>query len=788
MRKSSLSLFVAISISNATLASGQGFILPQDQIAAPRLTSHQVKVDINNQAAEIHVRQVFRNNAQLAVEGIYYFPVPREATVSNFAMWADGKKLTGELLNREQARKIYEDIVRRNVDPALLEYADHSFFRVNIFPIPPGKEREIELDYSQLLALNDGLVRFLYPLHGESQLGSAQSRRFMPMPARTMPDDSAASESKPNSAGPSGPACKETFVLNIKSDASIKNVYSPSHKVEIDRLSNNDVRVSYEGSRKADEGDLLLYYSLSTEELGLGMICHKTNKEEGFFMLLISPQTQLAEKKILDKDLVFVLDTSGSMAGEKLQQAKSSLEYCINQVRANDRFALLTFSSEVQQFNASFVQGNEEKHKALDFVRRLDARGGTNIDEALKQALSFQGDGQRPLSIVFLTDGVPTVGATDIKTILGNVKNREEGGDDVASRNQVETPGDVKTHSRSSSHRNRPVPARIFTFGIGYDVNTYLLDKIADQSHAAADYIAPQENIEEKISAFFDKINRPVLSNLSLDVEGITVTDVYPKNLPDLFQGSQLMVLGRYKNAGRSMVTLKGRASNGTVDYSYGCEFADDAQNDFLPRLWASRKIAYLVDEMRTNGENEEVRKEIEKLSKEYGIMSPYTSYLVQEDQAASSAQQVYGGRGRGKEGGVSFLRVGNGSPAPMMLFSDASASVGQLAVERSKDLQEMKKAERINGELQPDVRYVGGKMFYLHDGEWADSRYQGENVVEIKHRSAAFINLLISYPELGKYMNLGNRMLIELNGKFIKIGDQGDDSSSAEKLRQIFG
>ena len=187
MRSILLFLLLAGLLGMSAQVAGQGFILPRHNLEAPRLISHTFKGSITNQASEIQVQQVFKNEGSVPVEGVYYFPVPKDAVVSNFAMWVDGKKLTGELLNKDEARGIYEDIVRRNIDPALLEYADYAFFRINIFPIPPGKDRKIELKYSQLLSAHDGLVSLRYPLHGDSKLGRTQTAPIGPMPAPRLP-------------------------------------------------------------------------------------------------------------------------------------------------------------------------------------------------------------------------------------------------------------------------------------------------------------------------------------------------------------------------------------------------------------------------------------------------------------------------------------------------------------------------------------------------------------------------------------------------------------------------
>ena len=541
----------------------------------------------------------------------------------------------------------------------------------------------------------------------------------------------------------------------IESEVEIKNVYSPSHDVEISRRSDHRARVSYEGRRKIDEGDFVLYYSLSSEDLGLSLVCHQQGKKDGFFLLLVSPKTEVTDDEILAKDIIFVLDTSGSMSGEKIQQAKGALEYCLNQLNPNDRFALITFSSEVRKFQDQLVNGRRAKRQLLESIHSIKAKGGTNIDEALKAAISYKRDQKRPMNIVFLTDGLPTVGNTDVKTILQSLGKEKDG-------------------------------VRIFSFGVGYDVNTFLLDKIAEQKRGVSDYIAPDEDIEEKVSYFFDKVSNPVLSDLELEFERISVSDIFPKQLPDLFQGSQLMVVGRYKDSGEIMITLTGRTADKRRDFIYETEFSNETNNDFLPRLWASRKIAYLVDEIRTHGENDEVRQEIEDLSKEYGIMSPYTSYLVQEDQAPIVALRAQRGSfGKTDKKGQSFHVLG-GTPQPTSF--DAVSSVGRTAVEASKSMRKMKEAARIVEAKKSDVRFVGGQTFYYRDGEWVDSRYKDEKVVEIKHGSVAYVNLLLCYPEIGKYMKLGERVLLKLNKKFVRIGEVGKGNMNKKKIRQTFG
>jgi Ca-activated chloride channel family protein len=736
--------FLFVVLLRAACSWAQGFIFPNPGFQPPELVKHFLTAHMQDQAATVKVEQVFFNPTDRAMEGIYYFPIPREAILDQFDLYVDGKKLRGELLNREQARKVYEDIVRRDIDPALLEYADHRFFRISLFPIPARKERKIELSYHQVLSAADGLVCFRYAQHGDVQAG--RPGRPIPMlPGRVEPPLRHNGEIKREIREPEPKACQQTFAVTVNASSAINNVYSPSHKIDVDRISDQEVRVRYEAARKTDEADFILYYGLSGNAMGLNLVCHRDGSGQGYFMLLAAPKTSWAEKEVIDKDVVFVLDTSGSMSGEKMEQAKSSLSYCINRLRAHDRFALVTFSSEVSVWRSEWSAAASAARDATAYVRTLEAKGGTNMDEALKRALQFKPRSGRTMQVVFMTDGLPTVGVQDIKTILEHV-------------------------------RQAAAPARIFAFGVGYDVNTYLLDKIAEQSRAVADYIAPQENIEEKISRFFDKVSKPVLTDLQLTVNSITVRDVYPKSLPDLFLGDQLLVVGRYEGSGQSAMVLQGRSGKDPVRFVYEANFAGREQNTFLPRLWASRKIAYLVDDMRTHGENEEVRKEIEALSKEFGILSPYTSFLAQEDEARPGPQTL---------GGVA---MSNQLSQQLFRKSDASApvaSVGAGAVQVSKQLREMKEQQVLDSGQQ--ARYVGDKAFYWQNDEWVESTWQKQPVLAVKHGSAAYVQLLLLDPGIGKYMTLGKKVVFSWNGKYIRIGDSGETDWTADKWRAFF-
>ncbi|MCI0495433.1 VWA domain-containing protein, partial [candidate division KSB1 bacterium] len=393
------------------IAFSQGFIIPRPippfEPAMPKLTEHKVNVEIIEQVSRVKVDQVFYNDSKQPIEGTYYFPLPKEASVSDFKMIVDGKVLSGELLDKDKARQIYEDIVRRNIDPALLEYVDYNLFSAKIFPIPPQKERKIMLEYSLLLKLDGDLVQFSYPLHGR-----IESERFFPRPPRPYPgppypiplqDGEEKISTKNEHDTKRLTDISQIIFVDLKSKIPLKNIYSPSHEVDISRTNDHHAKISYEGKRRDSEDNFVLYYSLSQKDFGLSLLTYRPEeKEHGFFMLLISPKTEIAKDEIINKDIVFVLDVSGSMDGEKIKQAKDALRYCIENLDKDDRFNLISFSTESKLFKKSLVSAAEFRNDAINYIDKLEAKGGTNINEALLDALKMEGNARRPMSFVFI--------------------------------------------------------------------------------------------------------------------------------------------------------------------------------------------------------------------------------------------------------------------------------------------------------------------------------------------------------------------------------------------------
>ncbi len=721
----------------------QGFILPGPGLPMPALTDHRVDVQITDQVARVTVHQTFYNPSSFSLEGHYYFPLPPDASITEFEMIADGKTMKGELLEKDKARKIYEDIVRRRIDPALLEYAGNELFSAKIFPIPPRGKREIILEYSGLLRYDGTVVRFSYPLRGELQSGRAGA------PARPLVISGMeeGGYEKREEAG----AVSQVIHVMIDSKNPIRTLYSPSHQVTITRKNDHHAEASYEGKRQAVSEPFLLYYSYSEKDFGLSMMTFRNGDKEGYFLVLISPKMDVTDEEIMGKEILFILDTSGSMEGEKISQAREALSYCMNRLGPRDRFNIVTFSTEIRFFREEMAPAPQHRKDALEFIRALEAGGGTNINEALLQALGMQFGEEGPRSIVFLTDGLPTVGVTDAGEIVRNVSEKNRAG------------------------------IKIFTFGVGHDVNTFLLDRIASDSRSVSDYIEPGENIEEKVTQFYDRVSHPVMMDLALDFGGMKTDHVYPKELPDLFRGSQLAVLGRYTGGGAECeVTLKGTVNGREKRFKYDVSVEPDEAYRFIPQLWATRKIGFLSDEIRLHGENAELKDEIIALSLKYGVMSPYTSYLVQEDEAVTDRPPVMPDPGRfvippqtvGKDG--------------KLMDAAAPFPVGGVAVQASKAAREMKEAETVSEES--GVRHAGGKIFLFAGGYWMDREYRNEKTLDLKAGSDAVVNLMLEYPESAKYLALGDRVVFAVRGKYVRISGEGKESMTREALRSFFG
>ncbi len=682
------------------------------------LKTHRVDVKIDNQLATTRVEQVFVNEGERPAEGTYIFPLPKGAAVSDLIMYVDGEPIQAKILNADEARDIYEEIVRQLRDPALLEYVGRDAIQASVFPIQPHDEVKIEIEYNHILPVENGLVRYVYPLRTD---------QFTKFPVQTL-----------------------SVNVEVTSNDEISSVYSPSHRIVVSREDDFHFRAGYEATHVHEVSDFVLYYGLASETVSVNLLSYRESANEpGFFLLLVAPPVSTEDVRVVPKDVIIVLDQSGSMFGEKWDQAREATRYVLDNLNAEDRFNIVAFSTGWRIYSND-LEGLDEVHDAKQWVSTLEAVGGTDIDGGLKQAF-LMADPARQTVILFLTDGVPTEGETDVEEILDNAE------------------------------ANAPEKIRIFTFGVGDDVDTFLLDRLHEMFRGAGTYVRPHERIDEEVSVLYNKISSPVMTNLELAVEGdIMLEDMYPgQPLPDLFLGSQLIVAGRYRGEGTAAITLTGEVNGEKRTFVYdNLDFRENAGGEsMIPRLWATRKIGALMNSIRLNGENPELVDSIVRLSLRYGIITPYTSFLIEENDifteqgvqnAATRAEEDLGAL---NEGYVGAGAVSAADDAAELEKSEVAAAPMQYATNTPGDVSGGEVSPQF-GQSAETLRVAGDRTFVLREGIWIDTTYDADTMTptEIAFLSDDYFALLDEYPEIGVYLSLGDHLILVLDGEAYEI------------------
>ena len=701
--------------------------IPRPQLLPNALPVKSIQLDtkINGQVATTHVEQVFRNDTPYTLEGTYFFPIPETASIIEFAIWENGKKLVGEVRSREEARRIYDEIVRRQRDPGLLEYAGKDLFQASIFPIPPNSDKKLELTYSQILKAESGTVSYRYPLGTGRNLwgrGPQNSENIRP--------------SVPQKFG------TVSGRVVIEGKQALRNIYSPSHSIDVKNNSERTASVSFE--TKDNENDFQLFYGLSNEDFGMTLLTHREPGKDGYFMLLLSPKDDVSERELVNKDIIFVLDTSGSMADEgKMEKARSALLFGIRTLRDGDRFNVINFAGEEHLMERGLIAADSAgKKRGEEFVAKLRPTGGTNINDSLIAAVKQFDKGTRPKMMVFMTDGLPTVGETNIDKIIANFK---------AAKN---------------------VDVRMFPFGFGYDVNTALLDKLGSENSGISDYVQPKEDLEIKVSNFFAKVSSPVLSDIEIDMGPVETEFLYPRKPGDMFKGMQIAMIGRYKNASDLQnISIMVRGKTGNEGRSFGYNNVDfplrSENNDFLPRLWASRRVGWLIEQIRFNGETKELREEVVELGTRYGLVTPYTSYLATDGSLNNAIS------------GAEISRISRSAPAALAAKSGADSvqySVQNNARQMNAQVAESKKKdarERVLVDNTSTNQFMGNKNFFNQSNVWVDAEYSAAakmKEINVIFGSEEYFKLAASDAGLARYFSLGEEVVVVWKNQVYRV------------------
>jgi Ca-activated chloride channel homolog len=672
-----------------------------------RIRSVDVHADVQDQAAKVRLTQVFQNPSSVAMEAQALFPIPEGAAVSGLTLMVDGKEMPGRLLTREEARRIYEEIVRRRCDPALLEYMGKGLFQTSVFPVPPGRESRVEIRYSQLLRKDGGLVDFLLPL------GTAKHS------AKPMENLS--------------------VTLNISSTSPLRTVYSPTHQVEIARPDATHATAKLSLSNVSSPDDLRVLYSTDAAPVGLSMISYKPDeKEDGYFVLFAQPETRADRAPKISKTMVFVCDRSGSMSGKKIEQAKAALLFLVRQLEAGDTFNIVGYDSEVESFRPELQRADPATIRAaVTWIEGLSAGGGTNIDGALRTGLRMLTDTTRPNYLLFLTDGEPTSGETNEARIAAN----------AAQEN--------KAH------------ARLFVFGVGFDVNGRLLDRLARELRGQSVYVRPSENIEAPVSSLYAKVGAPMLTDVAVDIQmdGGATSRVYPRQMPDLFRGDQLVLVGRYRKGGAAKIRLSGQTGGRKEEFTFQATLAEsshDETNGFIARLWATRRIGDIIDEIDLHGRNQELVEELVALSQRYGILTPYTSFLADENVNLSAR---FANRALASAA-TEQLGVSAGAAGFVQREQKAQLQNAVVAVAPAALAAQLGQAKAL--------RQIGQKAFFKKDRVWQDSTVtaeQAKRAVHVAQFSKEYFDLAAAHGgTMARYLAFDEPVLVNLGAQTYHI------------------
>ncbi|MEX2611712.1 MAG: VIT and VWA domain-containing protein, partial [Gemmatimonadota bacterium] len=567
-------LTTALVLAAPAAAHAQGWIEPRPlpvpfaESAVTKLRT-SVAVRVVDRIAHVEVEEWFRNDGRVAMgEGDYLYPLPGEAVFSNFSLYQGDQELTGETMDAATARGIYEEIVRRKKDPALIELVGHGLLRARVFPIAAGETRRITLRYTQVLPRAGDALHYRYAAGGRN--------------AQVPTWNGAETGGAPRPERADAPI---SFRLVAEEGARFRDAFSPTHTVRSNRVDGR-LEVTPEGSLT---GDLAVFLPLAGAPVGITLATHRPSSEPGYFMLTLSPE-QLEAARV-PRDVTAVVDVSGSMSGEKLEQTRGALRQLLGTLDTSDRLRLIAFSNSVSVWRSDWTPASREHlAEARRWVDALAANGGTNIAGALEEAFRAASAPERLPMVVFMTDGLPSVGEQDPARIA----------------------------AAAEAARGR---ARVFAFGVGYDVNTLLLDGLGAAGRGSAQYVQPGENVEQAIGLLAARIRLPVLTDLALTQTPVRISEVYPSRLPDLFAGEELVVFGRYEHGGSDgRIVVTGERNGRTERYTTAAAFAEHTtEDDFIPRLWASRKLGELTRTIRLEGATPELVEEVRSTALRYG-------------------------------------------------------------------------------------------------------------------------------------------------------------------------
>ena len=698
---------------------------PQGGVARVR---SDVRVELASGVLRYEVSETFVNNGGALGEADYIFPLPRNAAFRDLRLMINGELVSGETMSADRARAIYEEIVRSQRDPALVEWFDHGLLRARIFPIAPGERKQVVVRFDVVAERQGDALRIDYFRGTEPQ---PQPGRPMPTP---MPERRGGGSQDTESR--SRPA-SSTFRLRYAASAALGRAYSPTHSL---RESRDGAMRVFESSGGGSAITVLVPRE-SGSRPAVTVLTHATAADDRYVMFTLSPGE--ARQVAAARDVAFVLDVSGSMKGEKMRQAVRAGEALLRTLRPSDFFRIIAFSTDAESFRSGSVAASAANvADAVRYLRDLEAEGSTNIEAALEQALDHEARGI-PI-VLFLTDGLPTVG----------------------ERSQS------RLAQMAADRRGR---ARLFTFGLGADVNVALMEELAIEGRGTAQFVRPAESIERVVSLVARRLGTPVITDLRLEANGVRLRQVYPRLPADVFAGQDLVIMARYEGEGRANIELTGTSAQGAVRIPVAATFpARERDNAFVARLWAIRRIGYLTAERRRSGGSFEVDDEIRELGQRFGIPTELSSYLVLEP----GMERFRDGAARPE--GLNSTVVSSATSAksardlsgPPPAAPASVASTGAQAFESARRSASQRSANSLeaSADATANVQSAAGRTFVLRSEVWTDvsAAARGARVVRVQPFSELYFTLMREIPQMREIFALGERVLV--HGKRVTI------------------
>ena len=731
MRPSAFSTAFSIALASATIlaraAAAQGLIIdPPPPSCGPtqncvvrngvpqvERTSSAVRIDLVNGVARYEVTETFVNRGGRLGEADYLYPLPKGAAFTDLKLSINGELVSGETMNAAQARQIYEQIVAKQRDPALVEWMGYGLLRTRIFPIAPGEEKKVVVRFTQVAEREGDALRLDY-FRGPST--SAPRERVNAQPTGRM-----------------------HFTLSYLTSAPYGRPYSPTHDVNPRREGDRQIVEIDGGARELT----VLLPIRSQRDAAIAMLPQAEGGDGRYALITLTPPTMTARRTA--RDVTFVIDISGSMSGRKLEQAKAAGRALLGTLGEGDRFRIIPFASDVRTFRDGWSEATgEQLSAARAYIDGLEVAGGTNIMGALREAMrDTPAEGHLPI-VLFLTDGAPSVGESRPAVI-------------------------------ADSARAWRGARRVFTFGLGSDVNVSLLEQLALSGRGTAQFARPEEDVERMVGITASRLMAPVVTDLRVRAEGVRFVRTMPQDAQDLFAGQDLVVLTQYEGTGSGTLIFEGRTSNGPVRWTQAVTFPDrETANNFVPRLWATQRIGWLAAEKRRTGTNE-LDGEIRTLGEKFGIPTEFTSYLVLEPGMVANQPGLVGDvrrdamRERGNMAGM-----GAAAPSAEARFEMAKKS----SVQRSAtSLASVDGASDITGSSERKMRASAGRSFVLLGDTWTDTRYRVDgklSVVKVKGFSAAYFALLRAMPQLKDALALGEKVTIVGKGLVLQVVPDG--------------